>query len=81
MRKAAVRRERNRSNRSALRTVMKKARAAAAGTDATAAAEAIRLASKKLDQSAASHLIHKNAAARLKSRLVRLHKKAAAATK
>jgi ribosomal protein S20 len=37
------------------------------------------LASKKLDQSAASHLIHKNAAARLKSRLARLAKKTAAA--
>jgi small subunit ribosomal protein S20 len=81
MRKAAVRRERNRSNRSALRTVMKKARAAAAaaGTDAAAATEAVKLASKKLDQSAASHLIHKNAAARLKSRLSRLLKRSAAA--
>jgi len=81
MRKAAVRRERNRSDRSALRTVMKRARAAAAaaGTDAAAATEAVRLASKKLDQSAASHLIHKNAASRLKSRLARLLKKSAAA--
>jgi small subunit ribosomal protein S20 len=75
MRKAAVRRERNRSDRSALRTVMKRARLAAAGTDTDAATEAIRLAAKKLDQSAAKHLIHKNAAARLKSRLSRLLKK------
>jgi len=75
MRKAAVRRERNRSDRSALRTVLKKARLAADGTDAAAATEAVRLASKKLDQSAAKHLIHKNAAARLKSRLARLLKK------
>lgn len=60
---------------------MKKARAAAAGTDAAAAAEAVKLASKKLDQSAASHLIHKNAAARLKSRLARLLKKSAATAK
>jgi small subunit ribosomal protein S20 len=58
---------------------MKKARAAAVGTDAAAATEAVRLASKKLDQSAASHLIHKNAAARLKSRLARLVKKSTAA--
>jgi small subunit ribosomal protein S20 len=79
MRKAAVRRERNRSARSALRTVLKKARAAAAGTDPAAATEAVRLASIKLDQSAGSHLIHKNAAARLKSRLSRLLKKSAAA--
>jgi small subunit ribosomal protein S20 len=75
MRKAAVRRERNRSARSALRNVLKKARTAAAGTDAAVAAEAVKLASKKLDQSAASHLIHKNAAARLKSRLARLLKR------
>ena len=79
MRKAAVRRERNRSARSALRTVLKKARTAAAGSDPAAAAEAIKLASKKLDQSAANHLIHKNAAARLKSRLARLAKKKTAA--
>jgi small subunit ribosomal protein S20 len=79
MRKAAVRRERNRSYRSALRTVMKKARAAAAGTDPAVATEAIRLASKKLDKSAARHLIHKNAAARLKSRLARLLKRTATA--
>jgi small subunit ribosomal protein S20 len=80
MRKAAVRRERNRSARSALRTVLKKARIAAAGTDGAAATEAIRLASKKLDQSAAKHLIHKNAAGRLKSRLTRLLKKNPAAS-
>jgi small subunit ribosomal protein S20 len=80
MRKAAVRRERNRSDRSALRTVMKKARAAAAaGTDSAAATEAVRLATRKLDQSAANHLIHKNAASRLKSRLSRLLKKSAEA--
>ncbi len=60
---------------------MKKARtaAAAAGTDGAAATEAVRLAFKKLDQSAASHLIHKNAASRLKSRLTRLVKKSATA--
>jgi small subunit ribosomal protein S20 len=81
MRKAAVRRERNRSARSALRTVLKKARLAAAGTDPAAANEAVRLASKKLDQSAASHLIHKNTAARLKSRLAHLLKKKAATAK
>jgi small subunit ribosomal protein S20 len=79
MRKAAVRRERNRSARSALRTVIKRARLAAAGTDPAAAAEAVKVASKKLDQSATKHLIHKNAAARLKSRLARLLKKKTAA--
>lgn len=62
----------NRAQRSALRTAVKKVRAAAAGTDAAAAAEALRLATKKLDQAASKHLIHKNAAARTKSRLAKL---------
>ncbi|WP_437185851.1 30S ribosomal protein S20 [Planctomicrobium sp. SH668] len=62
----------NRTQRSALRTVIKKARAAAAGTDEAVAQEAFRLATKKLDQAAAKNLIHKNAAARTKSRLSKL---------
>jgi small subunit ribosomal protein S20 len=73
MKQSAKRRLLNRSQRSALRTVVKKARtAAAAGGDE--AGEAIRLAVKKLDQAAAKHLIHKNAAARTKSRLAKLAK-------
>lgn len=63
---------RNRAQRSALRTAVKKARAAAAGTDEAAALEAYRLVTKKLDQAASKHLIHKNAAARTKSRLAKL---------
>ena len=46
-------------------------------TDAAAAETAFRLAVKKLDQAAAHHLIHKNVAARTKSRLSRLLKKTA----
>jgi small subunit ribosomal protein S20 len=78
MRKAEVRRERNRSSRTALRNVLKKFRVAAAGDDLAAAQEAYRLAVKKLDQAAAHHLIHKNVAARTKSRLSKLIKKPAA---
>jgi small subunit ribosomal protein S20 len=78
MRKAAVRRERNRSDRSALRTVLKKFRTVAAGDDHAAAETAFRLAVKALDQAAASHLIHKNVASRTKSRLSKLLKKPAA---
>jgi len=62
----------NRSQRSALRTSIKKCRAAAAGTDAAAAEQAFREVTKKLDQAAAKHLIHRNAAARTKSRLSKL---------
>jgi small subunit ribosomal protein S20 len=75
MRKAEVRRERNRSSRTALRTVLKKFRVAAAGDDLAATQAAYRLAVKKLDQAAAHHLIHKNVAARTKSRLSKLIKK------
>jgi small subunit ribosomal protein S20 len=78
MRKSEVRRERNRSARTVLRNVLKRCRAAAVGEDPAAAQTAFRLAVKKLDQAAASHLIHKNAAARTKSRLSRLLKKRAA---
>lgn len=77
MRKSEIRRLRNRSDRSALRTVLKKYRTIAAGDDLAAAETAFRLAVKALDQAAAHHLIHKNVAARTKSRLSRLLKKPA----
>jgi small subunit ribosomal protein S20 len=73
MKQSAKRRLQNRSQRSALRTAIKNARqAATAGGEQ--AEETIRLAVKKLDQAAAKHLIHKNAAARTKSRLAKLAK-------
>jgi len=78
MRKAERRRVRNKSQRSALKTMVKKVRTAAAGTDATASKDALGVVIKKLDQSAAKHLIHKNKAARLKSRLTKLVNKKAA---
>ena len=74
MRQSEVRRERNRSARSALRKTLKKCRATAAGADPAAAEAALRLAAKTLDQAAACNLIHKNAAARTKSRFARLAK-------
>ena len=73
LRQNAKRRLQNRSQRSALRTAVKKARLAvtAGGEEAT---EALRLATKRLDQAAAKNLIHKNTAARTKSRLSKLAK-------
>jgi small subunit ribosomal protein S20 len=79
-RRNEIRREHNRVLRSALRTVIKKCRTAAAGTDAEAAQAAYQLAVKRLDQAAANRLIHKNKAARLKSRLSKGLKPAAAGT-
>ena len=72
LRQNAKRRVLNRSQRSALRTAVKKVRLALEGTDVATTQEAFRLATKKLDQAADKHLIHKNAAARTKSRLSRL---------
>ncbi len=61
------RRLRNRSVRSELRTHQKAAEAAA-GTDDEA--EALRVAIKKIDMATAKGVLHKNTAARRKSRLV-----------
>ena len=62
------RQERNKAVRSELKTRVKNANRAA-GTDE--AAEALRLAIKRIDTAAAKGVIHKNAAARRKSRLVK----------
>lgn len=76
LRKNEARRLRNRSQRTALRNVIKRFRTAAiGGTDAEATETAFRTVVKKLDQAAARNLIHKNKAARLKSRLAHFKKR------
>ena len=64
------RRLRNKAVRSELKTRVKRAEstAAAGGDDAVAS---LRLAVKKIDKAAAKGVIHKNAAARKKSRLTK----------
>lgn len=69
MKTDAKRRLRNRQTRTMLKTLIKKLHAAAKTGDKAATEEAYRLVAKRLDQSAAKHRIHKNKAARLKSRL------------
>lgn len=69
LRQSIVRRDRNRSNRSQLKTLVRTVREAAAAGKADDAAKALQVATKKLDQAAAGRVIHANAAARLKSRL------------
>lgn len=59
----------NASQKSALRTAVKAADAALANSEADNAKGAVALASKKLDKAVTKGLIHKNAAARKKSRL------------
>ena len=65
MRKSRAATARNRAQRSALRTALKKARSAGATADVKL--QAVKL----LDRAARKGLIHKNAAGRYKSRLAK----------
>ena len=65
MRKSRAAQARNRAQRSALRTALKKAQAEGASADSLATAVTL------LDRAARKGLIHKNAAARNKSRLMK----------
>lgn len=76
LRKSLVRRERNRQQRSALRTRLKQFRKLLSdGTTQETADQEFRHVTKALDQAAAKRLIHKNTASRTKSRLAALKKK------
>ena len=70
-RQTVVRTARNRSLRSELKTRAKNAVAAAEQGDEAAAADALRLAQKRIDQAAAKGVLKKNTAARRKRKLVR----------
>jgi small subunit ribosomal protein S20 len=74
MRQAASRHAKNKSQRSGLRTAVRKARHL---TDPAAQVAAIGVAEKLLDRAGRKRLIHPNAAARQKSRLAKLKKAAA----
>ena len=64
-----VRREANRQLRSKLRTGLKKIRATVGGADKGAAQTALGEAQSLVDKMAAKGIIHRNTAARYKSRL------------
>ena len=72
MRQSKSRTARNRAQRSALRTAVKKVRSSG---DAKESAAAYLEATKLLDRSGRKGLIHKNTAARQKSRLAKAIKK------
>lgn len=72
MRQARSRTVRNKAQRSTLRTALKRVRAAAT---ADAAAAAYAIAARLLDRAARKGLIHKNNAARHKSRMAAMVKK------
>ena len=65
------RRALNASQKSALRTSVKAADAALVSNEVDTAKAAIQAASKKLDKAVTKGLVHKNAAARKKSRLAK----------
>lgn len=72
----ATKTARNKAIKSNLKTTVKKAYAAIEANAANKA-EAVRLATKKIDQAAAKNIMHKNTAARWKSALAkRLNKTA-----
>jgi small subunit ribosomal protein S20 len=64
----AKRAERNKAVKSELKTRVKTAHAATGSPDS---AESVRVAVKRLDMAAAKGIIHKNTAARRKSRLMK----------
>ena len=66
----AAKTARNKANRSALKTEIKKA-SAAIETGAANKEEAVRTAIKTIDQAVAKGLLHKNTAARRKSALAK----------
>lgn len=72
LRQDEVRRGRNRSVKSALKTQIKKVASAVQEGDFEKADAQFRLAAKKLDKAGAKHVMHKNAVARKKSRLQRM---------
>lgn len=76
-----VRRARNKSVKSAVKTQLKKVRAAVKAGDVTVGTEEAKLLAKKVDQAAAKGVIHRNAAARHKSRASAALKKAKEAKK
>ncbi|BCG60336.1 MULTISPECIES: 30S ribosomal protein S20 [Paenibacillus] len=65
------RRALNVSQKSALRTAVKAADLALEGTEVETAKAAFQVASQKLDKAVTKGLVHKNAAARKKSRLAK----------
>jgi len=69
-------RERNRAVKSALKASVRKVLTAVSEGDTAAAQEHLRVVAKRVDRAAAGRTIHKNRAARIKSRLAARIRKA-----
>lgn len=81
LRQSTVARTRNRAGRQAIRTQVRKVRQAVESGDVAAAESELKTAVIKLDQAGARRTIHRNAAARTKSRLSAALKKVKQAPK
>jgi small subunit ribosomal protein S20 len=75
--KSEAQREKNRAIRSQMRTAVKKVRKAAAAGDAGAAETLLRQAVRIVDVTAKKGVVHRNTAARTKSRLAAAVRKTA----
>jgi small subunit ribosomal protein S20 len=69
LKQSIVRRERNRATKRAIHTECKKVLGAVTAGNLEQAEAELHVVAKKVDQAAAKHVIHRNAAARVKSRL------------
>jgi small subunit ribosomal protein S20 len=69
LRQSLERRTRNRATKSAIKTQVRKVTDAVAAKSVDQGMTEFRLATKKVDRAAAHGVIHKNTAARMKSRL------------
>jgi small subunit ribosomal protein S20 len=81
LRQSLERRTLNRATKSAIKTQIRKIRAAVTAGDLAKAQTEMQLATKKLDRAGAKRVIHPNAASRTKSRLAHLIVAAKAKTK
>ncbi len=78
LRQNVTRQQQNTSIKSAMRKQIRKVREAVAANQLDEAEQVFRVAAKHLDRAGAKNVIHRNTAARLKSRLQRLIRKAKA---
>ncbi|MCA9122179.1 MAG: 30S ribosomal protein S20 [Planctomycetaceae bacterium] len=76
LRQNVVRRDRNKAVKSALRSQLRKVREAVQAGDVSKAETEMQAATKRLDRAGQKNVIHKNTAARTKSRLQKLIKTA-----
>ena len=76
LRQTEVRRDRNKAVKSALRSQLRKVREAVQAGDVSTAESEMQVATKRLDRAGQKNIIHRNKAARTKSRFQKLIKKA-----